>query len=91
MGINNAVGGYQYLSRDVYRDIREELKKKKKKDCLKISSHWMCTRRPIIFILSLGIYCKHDKSDRLKKKKEKKSFEYYNIIQNNEMIIAIYK
>lgn len=51
----------------------------------------MCTRRPIIFILSLGIYCKHDKSDRLKKRKEKKSFEYYNIIQNNEMIIEIYK
>lgn len=35
MGINNAVGGYQYLSRDVYRDIREELKKKKKKRLFK--------------------------------------------------------
>lgn len=44
------------------------------------------------FHFIVGNYCKHDKSDRLKKKKkEKKSFEYYNIIQNNEMIIAIYK
>lgn len=43
------------------------------------------------FHFIVGNYCKHDKSDRLKKRKEKKSFEYYNIIQNNEMIIAIYK
>lgn len=43
------------------------------------------------FHFIVGNYCKHDKSDRLKKRKEKKSFEYYNIIQNNEMIIEIYK
>lgn len=44
----------------------------------------MCTRRPIIFILSLGIVVNTIKVAWSIEKKN----EYYNIIQNNEMIIA---
>lgn len=73
MGINNAVGGYQYLSRDVYRDIREELKKKKKKRLFKnfIALDVYSSANHFHFIV--GNYCKHDKSDRLKKKKKRKA------------------